>query len=532
MMNRILLFLTGILFLVCLSTPKKESPPNIVWLVAEDQSPEFFPMYAEVPVALPYLSALSKDGVVFENAYSPVPVCAPARSALITGMYPTSLGTHNMRTYNGYRTENQPTINIPSYSPLLPEGVKMFTEYLRTANYYCTNNAKEDYNFKKTDGAWDESGAKAHWKKRTPDQPFFAVINFGISHESQIWNQQDKPLAVAPEEVPLPPVFPDTPVVRKDIAVNYSNLVRLDKQIGEIIEALKEEGLYENTLIFFYGDHGGPFPRYKRALYETGIKVPLVIKFPHQEKAGTRDNQFISFIDFAPTVLSLAGIQPPDYMQGKARFGSFKTEPSSYVFATSDRFDEQTDRVRAVRYKQYKYIRNFTVNLPHALPVKYREQMPMMKELNALWETDSLDEKPALWFQTPKAVEEVYNIDLDPYELNNLAFDPEMKEVLEHLRQKLDEWIIETGDLGEIPEQTLLENWFPNGAVPVLSELQKVDAATEYALTHSNKGASIVWKKATDSLWHPYTQPLPMNKNLVAKAVRIGYKDSPLLVLD
>ena len=158
--------------------------------------------------------------------------------------------------------------------------------------------------------------------------------------------------------------------------------------------------------------------------------------------------------------------------------------------------------------------------------------MPMMKELNALWEKDSLDEKPALWFQTPKAVEELYDIDLDPYELNNLAFDLEKKEVLEQLRKKLDEWIIETGDLGEIPEKKLLQNWFPNGAVPVLSELQKVDAATEYALTHSNKGASIVWKKATDSLWYPYTQPLPMNKNLVAKAVRIGYKDSPLLVLD
>lgn len=527
-----LLLLIGILFLGCHSTSKNESPPNIIWLVAEDQSPEFFPIYAEVPVELPNLSSLAKDGVVFENAYSPVPVCAPARSALITGMYPTSLGTHNMRTYNGYRSENQPSINIPSYSPLLPEGVKMFTEYLRASNYYCSNNAKEDYNFKKTDGAWDASSGKAHWKNRAPGQPFFAVFNFGISHESQIWGQQGEPLIVSPEDVPLPPVFPDTPVVRKDIAVNYSNLVRLDKQIGKIIDALKEEGLYENTFIFFYGDHGGPFPRYKRALYETGIKVPLIIKFPNQKGAGTRDNQFISFIDFAPSVLSIAGIRPPDYMQGKARFGLFKTEPSSYIFASSDRFDEQTDRVRAVRYKQYKYIRNFKVTLPHALPVKYREQMPMMQELNSLWETNSLPEKPALWFQTPKVIEELYDIDLDPYELNNLAFNLEKKEVLEQLRKKLDEWIIETGDLGEIPEKKLLQNWFPDGIVPELSELQKIDSESEYTLVHPHKGVSIIWKRRSDSIWYPYTQPLPINKNLEAKAVRIGYNDSPLLLLD
>ena len=261
MMRPLTLFFCCLILLACEKDKLPDPPPpNIIWLVAEDQSPEFFPMYGNTVVKLPYLNGLAQDGMVFNNAYSPVPVCAPARSALITGLYPTTLGTHNMRTYNAYQEENQPSIGIPSYSPPAPEGVKMFTEYLRQAGYYTTNNAKEDYNFKKNSAAWDESSPQAHWKNRNPNQPFFAVFNFGISHESQIWNQGEKPLLVDPLLLTVPPVFPDTPEIRKDLAVNYSNLIRLDQQIGKIIEQLKAEGLYKNSVLFFYGDHGGPLP--------------------------------------------------------------------------------------------------------------------------------------------------------------------------------------------------------------------------------------------------------------------------------
>ena len=201
------------------------------------------------------------------------------------------------------------SIGIPSYSPPVPQGVKMFPEYLRAKGYYTTNNAKEDYNFKKTDGVWDESSSKAHWKNRSENQAFFAVFTLSKFHESQIWRRGQDSLLVDPKTVPVPPIFPDTEEVRKDIAVNYSNLIRLDRQIGKVIEQLKSEGLYENSIIFFYGDHGGPFPRYKRAVYETGIKVPLIIKFPMLENAGTRNPNFGRFIDYAPTVLSLAGIE-------------------------------------------------------------------------------------------------------------------------------------------------------------------------------------------------------------------------------
>ncbi|HMB65003.1 MAG TPA: sulfatase-like hydrolase/transferase, partial [Eudoraea sp.] len=207
--------------------------PDIIWLVAEDQSPDFFPMYGDSTLVLPNLESLADDGIIFMNAYAPVPVCAPARSALITGMYPTTLGTHNMRTYAPWRgKDNEPAIGIPSYSPIVPQGVKMFTEYLRKNGYYCTNNPKEDYNFEKTSVAWDESSEEAHFRKRPKDTPFFSVFNFSVCHESQIWGRGGDQLLVSVDSVPVPPYFPDNEVVRHDLAVNYSNLKRLDEQIG------------------------------------------------------------------------------------------------------------------------------------------------------------------------------------------------------------------------------------------------------------------------------------------------------------
>lgn len=528
-------YLIGIIFFIisCKKENSKSITPNIIWLVAEDQSPEFFPMYGNPTVELPYLTSLSNDGIVYTNAYSPVPVCAPARSALITGLYPSTLGTHNMRTYNAYKIENEPSIGIPSYSPPVPKGVKMFPQYLRSRGYYTTNNQKEDYNFKKTDGVWDESSSKAHWRNRKSNQPFFAVFNFDITHESQIWRKADQPLLVVPEKIPVPPIFPDNNQIRKDLAVNYSNLIRLDKQIGEIIEQLKSDGLYENSIIFFYGDHGGPFPRYKRALYETGIKVPLIIKFAKQENAGTRNDDLISFIDYAPSVLSLAKIKPPSVMQGKAQFGYFKAkEKSDFIFATSDRFDEQIDRLRALRYNKFKYVRNFNINISNAIPVSYREQMPMMQNLNQLWEAKKLEAHAALWFKTPKPLEELYNLEHDPYELKNLANEVGLQDTLNFLRDRMDQWIAETKDLGEIPEKELINRWFPEGKPTVLSALTNKIEAGRISLNHSDKNATIVWKKIQDSIWYIYSKPLDDSVSIQAKAVRIGYNDSPISTLN
>lgn len=504
--------------------------PNIIWLVAEDQSPEWFPMYGSETIALPNLEGLARDGVVFENAYSPVPVCAPARSAIITGMYPTTLGTHNMRTYNAYATLNQPEIGIPSYSPIVPDGVKMFTEYLRRQGYYCTNGPKEDYNFKKLESAWDESSKEAHWRKRKAGQPFFAVFNFSVCHESQIWNRGKDSLFVDPEKVPVPPYFPDNEVIRHDLAVNYSNLKRLDDQVGKIIDQLKEDGLYENSIIFFYGDHGGPFPRHKRALYETGTQVPMVIKFSKNENAGKRDGRLLSFIDLAPTVLSMADIEPPKVMQGSAQFGKYEaTNKPKYIFFSTDRFDELYDRLRAVRSHRYKYIKSFDPSLPHAIPVAYREQMPMMQELRKLYANGSLNAAQSKWFATPKPEEELYDLKNDPYELTNLADRPELQDTLSHMRSVLNDWIHETNDLGQIPEKELLDKWLPDGKQPQLPELELEEKQGKIRLISKKLDATIIWKRPQDSLWNIYTEPLEANGSFEAKAERIGYMDSAVL---
>ena len=527
--------LLAFLFCACLSENQNRlsNSPNIVWLVAEDQSPQFFPMYGDSTIRLPYLEALAKDAVVFTNAYSPVPVCAPARSAIITGMYPTSLGTHNMRTYNAYRPENEEKIGVPSYSPIVPEGVRMFPIYLRTKGYFCTNNAKEDYNFKTMSAAWDQSGNNAHWRNRAADQSFFSVFNFGVCHESGIWRQGAEPLFVDPEEVHVPPYFPDNEVVRHDLAVNYSNLKRLDDQLGTVIQQLKEDGLYESSIIFFYADHGGPFPRHKRALYETGTRVPMLIKFPGNEKKKDRDDQLISFIDLAPTVLSIAGIEPPRVMQGKALFGKYaSSKKTHFTFHSSDRFDEVYDRLRAVRSGRFKYIKNFNPEMSNALEVSYREQMPMMQNLRELYDQQVLDSSEVLWFKTPKPNEELYDLENDPYELVNLAGREEYKDSLLFLREKLKDWIRETNDLGKYPESDLINTWLFNGKAPRLPEVTLTQEDKKILLSCAKRDATILWREENDTIWKIYHEPIPAQKKFSAKAERIGYSDSPIVVYE
>lgn len=511
-----------------------QTRPNIIWLVAEDQSPDWFPMYGDSTVSLPHLEALSKDGITFTNAVAPVPVCAPARSAMITGMYPTTLGTHNMRTYNAYsRGENEPSLGLPSYSPIVPEGVKMFTEYLRKQGYYTSNGPKEDYNFQRTDAAWDASSKDHHWRNREEGQPFFSVFNFSVCHESQVWARTNDSLFVSPDEVRVPPFFPDNEVIRHDLAVNYSNLVRLDKQIGEIITALKEDGLYENTIIFFYGDHGGPFPRYKRALYDTGLKVPMVIKFPRGQQAGTYDERIISFIDLAPTVLSLAGIAPPKVMQGVAHFGAFKLKNTPKVsHHSSDRFDEIYDRRRAVRSARFKYIKNFNTEVSRALPVSYREQMAMMKEMRRLDSINELSDLPSIWMHPTKPMEEFYDLQNDPNELNNIAGNKEYQDSLHYYRDLLKSWIKKSKDLGEVSEKELVSRWLKKGRPQQLPELEMQQTPEGLVLISTKKDATIVWRALGDSTWNIYTEPLSKEAAYEAKAERIGYTDSEVLIID
>ena len=439
---------------------QKQNQSNIVWLVAEDQSQYFFPFYGDKSVNLPNISKLLNNGTVYDGMHSPYPVCAPARSGIITGMYPNSIGTGNMRALSGnknIRSEKEASLDIPYYSSKLAENIKPFTQILREKGYYCTNNSKRDYNFKLRDEAWDESSNDASWEKRKEGQPFFSVFNFNVTHESEIWKRDKEELKVDPNNLTVPPVFPDDSISRHALAVNYSNLVEMDRQMGLIIKKLKIQGLYDNTYIFFYSDHGGPFPRHKRAIYETGSKVPLIVKFPLNIKAKEKRNRdMLNFIDFAPTILSIAGIDIPEIYQGEAFLGNKKSKNKrKYLFTASDRFDEHPDRIRAVKSKRFKYIRNYNINKPHALPVGYRTQMALMQHLNKLNDSNMLSPEQKLWFQIPKNPEEFYDLENDPFELNNLIGDNNYSKKLNDLRKQLDDWMEEINDLGHIPEKEL-----------------------------------------------------------------------------
>ena len=439
---------------------QKTNQPNIVWFVIEDQSQHFFPFYGDKSVNLPNISSLLDNGVIYDQMNSPYPVCAPARSAIITGMYPNSIGTGNMRAYREFineRPDKESSLEIPYYSSKLAENITPFTQILRENGYYCTNNSKRDYNFKLRDEAWDDSSNNASWENRKEEKPFFSVFNFGITHESQIWVRDKENLKVDTNNLKVPPLFPDDSITRHALAVNYSNLVEMDRQVGLIIKKLKDQGLYDNTYIFFYSDHGGPFPRYKRSIYETGSKVPLIVKFPLNIKVTEKRNKdLLNFIDFAPTVLSIAGYDIPKIYQGKPFLGIMKSKRKrKYLFTASDRFDEQPDRIRAVKNKRYKYIRNYNLNNSHALPVSYRTQMHLMQHLNKLNDLNALSPKQKLWYKFPKSREEFYDLENDPFELNNLIGDENYSKILNNLRNQLNMWMEEVNDLGHISEKEL-----------------------------------------------------------------------------
>ena len=441
---------------------QKQYQPNIVWLVAEDQSQHFFPFYGDKSVNLTNISFLLENGIIYDDMNSPYPVCAPARSGIITGMYPNSIGTGNMRALSDYRNirnENEASLEIPYYSSKLAESIKPFTQILRENGYYCTNNSKRDYNFKLRDEAWDDSSNDATWENREEGKPFFSVFNFNVSHESQIWKRDKQQLKVNPNTLTVPPVFPDDSISRHALAVNYSNLVEMDRQMGLIIKKLKDQGLYDNTYIFFYSDHGGPFPRHKRAIYETGSKVPLIIKFPiNIEPQENRNRDMLNFIDFAPTILSIAGFDIPEIYQGKAFLGAKKSKQKrEYLFTASDRFDEHPDRIRAVKNKRFKYIRNYNIDKPHALAVGYRTQMKLMQHLNKLNESNMLSPQQKLWFQVPKNPEEFYDLKEDPFELNNLISEKKYSIEIDNLKNKLGNWIKEINDLGHLTENELVK---------------------------------------------------------------------------
>ena len=486
------------LLLICFFNNFSQNKPNILWLVCEDQS-LFFSVYGDNSAHTPSINELALNGTVYDNFYAVSPVCSPSRSSIITGMYPTTIGTQHMRAFKKNKGSVNSKTNLPIYSAVPKRKVQFFTEILRANGYYCSNNSKEDYNMEMSPLAWDESNKNAHWRKRAKNQPFFSVFNFNITHESRIWKNHEKHSEEDINKIILPPFFPKNHTIKNDFVTNYKNIEKLDEQVGEIINQLKEDGLYENTVIFFFSDHGGPFPRYKRSIYDSGLKCPLIIKWT-ETRNEPRNNQMISFIDLAPTILELTKSETNHEMEGVSFYNQNNRD---YIFAATDRFDEHTDKRRCVRNKEFKLIINCDTNSSIMKPVLYRQNMKTMRILDSLNDLKKNTISMESWYKKTKPKYELYDIVNDPYELNNLYKNKDYESVFYDLKKKLDNWINDS-DYGNMIESKMIEEMWPNGKKPELKEPSILTKNNGVQIISNNENPSIGWRTQTNKKWNIY----------------------------
>ena len=442
-MNRLLAL--PVILIAAFKLVAAEQRPNIVWLVAEDMSPDLG-CYGDPQAITPNLDKLANQGARFTRCFTHAPVCAPSRSGLITGRYPTSIGSHHMRS------------KLIAPPPT-------FTSLLRKAGYFVAWPGKTDFNFDVPDDAFDST---ADWTKKLPRQPFFAYKNFGASHESSI-RMSDKFKTVTaqlkpserhdPAKIMLPPFYPDTPEARRDLANYYDLVTAVDYEVGETLKYLEEQGVAENTVVFFFGDHGRGLPRYKRWVYESGIHAPLIVRLPGVIEPGSVRDDLVSFIDFAPTMLALANAEPPSAagLQGRIFLGPKAGPEPKYIFAARDRMDETYDRIRTARSRQFQYIRNFHPELPYAQRIAYMDEMPTMQAWRRHNSEGKLTGPQKLFFAETKSREELYDVEADPHEIRNLADLPEHQTRLKEMRAALDMWMEQTKDLGAVPEEELIK---------------------------------------------------------------------------
>lgn len=533
----LILSIIGILFWSSfkLKTPK-ETLPNILWLSVEDMSPRLG-CYGDMTVPTPNIDRLAREGVRYTNVFTSAGVCAPSRNAIATGRIQTSNGGHNMRTL--IDTYPAKTGLPKQYSVVMPSEVKHFAEYLREKGYYTTNNDKTDYQFEAPLTAWDESSRKATYLNRKPNQPFFAVFNSLITHESQIWARAKNPLRVDPKKVVVPPYYPDTDSVRLDIARHYSNISEMDDWVGEQMKTLEENHLLENTIVIFWSDHGDGLPFIKREIYDRGLRVPFIIRYPDKKDAGKVDNQLISAIDWGPTILSLANIPTPKSMQGKPFLGKYKAKmPNKYIFAARDRLDSEYDRVRAVTDGRYEYIYNFQPEKPMYMDIDFRKQQASMREILRLRDAGKLDEIQMRWFAPTKPKDEFYDIETDPYQLNNLVGNQKYAQKIEEFRKVFKNWQNEVKDFGSIPEKEMVKLMWNGGETPPVTQNPIIKLSNgNVNILCETEGASIAYKIIENTQpepirWEVYSKPILLNKNQRIKAVamRIGYKQSEIIV--
>ena len=451
----------------------RTDPPNILFLVSEDNS-AFLGAYGDPYAHTPNLDELAENGILYENAFANAPVCAPSRSTIITGMYANSLGSHQMRS----RVE-------------IPEEFRFFPYYLRQAGYYTVNRQKKDYNIVDQQEVWDDD----QWweyddmlKDREDGQPFFAMFNTFMSHESKIHGERENDMlpyyrdsaigsmtgTAASDErleqfnymhesgsVPTPPYHPDTPEMLADWARYYDCMSMMDDEMGEMLANMERDGLLENTIIFYFSDHGGVLGRSKRFTFESGLHVPFIVYVPEQYRhlapgePGSRTDRVISLLDLGPTALNVAGIEIPDHFQGSPFMGPDSDAEQEYAYGFRGRMDERYDFSRTVRDKNFRYIRNYMPHRPWGQRLNYlwrAESMGSWEQAYVNGETDEYESR----FWESKPAEELYDIHADPHNVDNLAHDPEYREVLEEMRQANQEWMLRINDKNFIPEGAYL----------------------------------------------------------------------------
>ncbi len=454
-LSRLLLALLVSLCCIVSTAAGEEPRPNIIFLTCEDISPNLG-CYGDPDALTPNLDKFAAQGARFTRAFTHAPVCAPSRSGLITGMYPTTLGSHHMRS------------KLTKTPPL-------FVDYLRKAGYtVCWPTAggggigKTDFNFDVPKGWVDVT---ADWTKQPEvlKEPFFAIYNITVTHESQARAtkaQQVKNTARLqpsehrdPAKVKLPPYYPDTEATRKCVADYHDNITAMDYAMGDVLKMLDAKHLSDNTIVVFFGDHGSGLTRCKRWPYDSGLRVPFMVRWPGKIQPGSVRDDLVCFLDLAPTVLALAGAEVPSQMQGRVMLGDKTQPPPKYLFAARDRMDETYDRIRSVRGPRYRYIRNFHPELPYFQYINYMDEMPILQDWRRLAFAGKLNETQMLFMSRTKPREELYDLENDPYETVNLALaeSVQLQNVRQEMSAALDKWMVDTKDLGGVPEKELIQ---------------------------------------------------------------------------
>lgn len=452
-----------------------EQRPNILWITSEDNSP-MLGCYGDEFARTPALDKLASEGFLYTHAYANAPVCAPARNTIASGIYASAGGHSNMRSFYDRGAD-----------------VAFHAEVMRPLGYYCTNAYKTDYNTNVNGSIWDDNGKKAHYKNAPEGQPWFAIFNLTVSHESRIHKQfPESELTFDKKTVPIAPYHPRTDDMTHDWAQYYQRVEQMDTQVGDLLKELEESGMAENTIVFYYGDHGGVLARSKRYVYETGTRVPFIVRIPKKykklwpaKKPNSEVNRLISFADLYPTLMNIVGGDKPERLQGQAFLGEDIGDGPEYVYMFRDRMDEWYDMCRAVRSQKYRYIRNY---MPHRIYGMHLEFLFRAKSIQS-WEKAYLagecNAVQSAFWQT-KPCEELYDTENDPWEINNLADDPQYASVLNDMRDANKAWLKKIKDTGFLSEderlmragdQTLYD-YFQSGAVPIDAIIDAADLAS------------------------------------------------------